>query len=176
MTAWLQCHFSFSPRGVTDSKQACICLPQGMVNLLQKLTMHKCLLTQHVSRFLNILFLQLRPFHVTSPNLQSYKLPSFWQRPCKIWAIMRHRYYNVASLFPRYRILILVFTFVGYMSYHLSRKPISVVKTELFNCTHPNVTLGLSGDGDDGVNCTSWICKMAEWVRLIQTSPLTVTQ
>ena len=55
----------------------------------------------------------------------------------------------------RFRFIILVFTFIGYMSYHLSRKPISVVKTELYNCTDNNNTF--YSDGSDGVNCTSWI-------------------
>ena len=67
------------------------------------------------------------------------------------------RYYQsyiMASIY-RFRIIILMFTFVGYMSYHLSRKPISVVKTELFNCTNSNKTS--YSDGSDGVNCTSWI-------------------
>ena len=70
----------------------------------------------------------------------------------------------------RYRALVLCFTFVGYMSYHLSRKPISVVKTELYNCTHANDTLLWgSGDGDDGKNCTSWIGKYKldmEWISM----------
>ena len=72
-------------------------------------------------------------------------------------------YHRHNSLLRRYRALVLVFTFVGYMSYHLSRKPISVVKTELYNCTHGgNDTFllgGKGGDGDDGKNCTSWIGK-----------------
>ena len=78
--------------------------------------------------------------------------------------------YHRHNSLRRYRALVLVFTFVGYMSYHLSRKPISVVKTELYNCTHGgNDTLLLwgSGDGDDGKNCTSWIgeCKLVQLER-----------
>ncbi len=37
--------------------------------------------------------------------------------------------------FSRYRMAILAMTFVAYTCYHMSRKPISVVKTRLLNCT-----------------------------------------
>ncbi|XP_052804863.1 glucose-6-phosphate exchanger SLC37A2-like [Mya arenaria] len=43
-----------------------------------------------------------------------------------------------------YKVFILVFTFFIYMSYHLSRKPISIVKSRLYrkNCSIPAVPVG----------------------------------
>jgi len=50
----------------------------------------------------------------------------------------------------RYRIIILLATFLAYTCYHMSRKPISVVKTRLLNCT-----------GDDGAARLARLAKMS---------------
>ncbi|RMB92073.1 hypothetical protein DUI87_31602 [Hirundo rustica rustica] len=53
----------------------------------------------------------------------------------------------------RYRGLTLVLTFLSYTSYHLSRKPISIVKSQL----HPNCSaLGPNPHNDS--NSTTWCC------------------
>ena len=38
----------------------------------------------------------------------------------------------------RYRILILVLTFITYMFYHMSRRPLTVVKTKFIDCSEPD--------------------------------------
>ncbi|KAK3588815.1 hypothetical protein CHS0354_028463 [Potamilus streckersoni] len=54
-----------------------------------------------------------------------------------------------------YRLFILLFTFICYMSYHLSRKPISVVKSELHrNCSGEKQP----GSGSSGANTTDNWC------------------
>ncbi len=60
-----------------------------------------------------------------------------------------------------YRGVVLLMTFLAYTTYHLSRKPISVVKTELYNCTSRNGSHVLYDVRQGGVNCTSWIDKIA---------------
>lgn len=67
-----------------------------------------------------------------------------------------------------YRALILGLTFVAYTCYHLSRKPISVVKGQLVNCSddaeRPPSVVGihiatmLSAKTNE-TNCTSFISK-----------------
>ena len=42
---------------------------------------------------------------------------------------------NLPDRFSRYRCLVLGLTFLAYTCYHMSRKPISVVKPQLLNCT-----------------------------------------
>ncbi len=75
--------------------------------------------------------------------------------------------YEVTRL-SRYRCAILLMTFVAYVCYHMSRKPISVVKTRLLNCTgdegsdyanagHGNIVIPGSQDNDSV--CSSFICK-----------------
>jgi OPA family glycerol-3-phosphate transporter-like MFS transporter 1/2 len=59
----------------------------------------------------------------------------------------------------RHRIFILALTFMAYTFYHTSRKPISVVKNELINCTGSNE----SATDDSNDNCTSWISKIKSW-------------
>ena len=67
----------------------------------------------------------------------------------------------------RYRIFILVVTFLSYVCYHMSRKPISVVKPELLKCPNETVTalkLQLSSSSKDSIleddlNCHSFIGK-----------------
>ena len=51
----------------------------------------------------------------------------------------------------RHRIFILVLTYAAYVCYHASRKPISVVKNELINCTTE-----INSTDPDAI-CTSWI-------------------
>ena len=72
----------------------------------------------------------------------------------------------------RHRIFILSLTFMSYVCYHASRKPISVVKNELINCTsHGNDTSGIDTDEND--NCTSWISKSSHFFQLtLQTKNL----
>ena len=70
----------------------------------------------------------------------------------------------------RYRASVLLLTFVAYTCYHMSRKPISVVKTRLLNCTgedegsayanaghHANILI--PGTPDNESFCTSFISK-----------------
>jgi len=67
-----------------------------------------------------------------------------------------------------YRIFILVVTFLSYVCYHMSRKPISVVKPELLKCPNETVTalkLQLSSSSKDSIleddlNCHSFIAQM----------------
>ena len=71
----------------------------------------------------------------------------------------------------RYRIFILVVTFLSYVCYHMSRKPISVVKPELLKCPNETAveafrasqlvafTSGMIPSTSD-LNCTSFIRKL----------------
>ncbi|KAL3886701.1 hypothetical protein ACJMK2_026680 [Sinanodonta woodiana] len=62
---------------------------------------------------------------------------------------------NCISRESAYRLFILLFTFICYMSYHLSRKPISVVKSELHrNCSKET----RPGNGSSGTNSTDNWC------------------
>ena len=55
-------------------------------------------------------------------------------------------------LFFRYRVTILVLTFFAYTTYHLSRKPISVVKVNLFRWSlSDRVCMGLMSHPNKGV-------------------------
>merc|ERR1719385_516627 len=70
-----------------------------------------------------------------------------------------------------YRIFILVVTFLSYVCYHMSRKPISVVKPELLKCPNETAveafkasqlvafTSGIIPSTSD-LNCTSFIREM----------------
>uniref|UniRef100_A0A672V711 Glucose-6-phosphate exchanger SLC37A2 n=1 Tax=Strigops habroptila TaxID=2489341 RepID=A0A672V711_STRHB len=71
------------------------------------------------------------------------------------------------SSFYLYRGLTLVLTFLCYTSYHLSRKPISIVKSQL----HPNCSaLGPNPHNDS--NSSTW-CSWAPFARCDDTSPVT---
>ena len=43
-------------------------------------------------------------------------------------------------IYYRYRILILVLTFITYMFYHMSRRPLTVTKTKFIDCPESDET------------------------------------
>ena len=53
----------------------------------------------------------------------------------------------------RYRILILVLTFITYMFYHMSRRPLTVVKTKFIDCPEPDDITTIS---DESVRKKYW--------------------
>jgi len=67
-----------------------------------------------------------------------------------------------------YRIFILVITFLSYVCYHMSRKPISVVKPELLKCPNDTVTalktqstlISTGQVREEDLNCKSFITEM----------------
>ena len=72
----------------------------------------------------------------------------------------------VSSSLSRYQAFTLLLTFLAYTSYHMSRKPISIVKNELLNCTEGhNHTVE--------ANCTSFISKngIAFWTNVFLPQP-----
>ena len=71
--------------------------------------------------------------------------------------------YEVNRL-SRYRLQVLLLTFVTYTCYHMSRKSISVVKTRLLNCTgdngelHEDLHPDVAPEQEESA-CTSFICE-----------------
>ena len=100
----------------------------------------------------NFQILVILPICLTSP----YKKPWVSVIICWVRSITEVRpsllkLYHACLIVPlcsRHRALILVLTYISYVCYHASRKPMSVVKNELLNCNNSNHT-----------NCTSWISK-----------------
>ena len=59
----------------------------------------------------------------------------------------------------RYRILILVLTFITYMFYHMSRRPLTVVKTKFIDCPEPDDITTIS---DEWVRNKYWKAKSSK--------------
>ena len=70
-------------------------------------------------------------------------------------AISEHLFMNIPLIFFRYKVTVLLLTFISYTCYHLARKAISVVKPKLVECPDDdNNTIPHQNE-----TCTSWISK-----------------
>ena len=73
----------------------------------------------------------------------------------------------------RYKVTILLLTFISYTCYHLSRKAISVVKPVLIECPDDNNTADVNHLTTPNDTCSSYISKSLSILKHMRTELLT---
>ena len=94
-------------------------------------------------------------FHKPVTCQEPLSFLSLLQQTLTFIAISEHLFMNIPLIFFRYKVTVLLLTFISYTCYHLARKAISVVKPKLVECPDDdNNTIPRQNE-----TCTSWISK-----------------